>query len=236
MNITNKGKKWELMNSLWILWSFTLLFACIGFFWIGARVGKRKWIISGLVYLILNLGFIYISQWLRDTNAVVADALAVIIYISWLVAIVHAIMSRKEYLLRREAVVELKSATRDAYRNEIRKDYLGDKQKTVEQAPTLSTQQAPPIRHSEPPAQKVNLNTAAEQELANLPGVGVVLAKRALEMRAQNEAFASVQDFNQRLGLMPHFALQIENMAFIEQTMPQKSELSPENTGRVLDI
>jgi len=81
---------------------------------------------------------------------------------------------------------------------------------------------------------RINLNTALQQELEALPGVGAVLAKRALEMRAQC-VFLSAQDFNQRLGLAPHFAAQIEKLAFAG---PDPSQQQPpwENKGRVVDI
>lgn len=84
------------------------------------------------------------------------------------------------------------------------------------------------------PAQKVDLNTASEQELTMLPGVGVALAKRAIEIRAQINGFVSAQDFCERLALMPHFTVQIENISFV--TPVQSQVHSRENVGRVVDI
>lgn len=238
MNITNRGKKWELLNSLWVLWSFTLVLACVGFFWIGGRAGRRKWIISGLIYLFVNFGMIYVSQWLRSTNAIFADIISIIVSIGWFAAIIQSFMSRKEYLLRREAVVDLKDATRDAYRNEIRKDYLGNREKPVQSAslPKVNADSSSVTQISPAAAstQKIDLNICSEQDLASLPGVGIVLAKKAVEMRVQIGGFSSVQDFNQRLGLMPHFAVQIENLASAAPIAPQTP--SPENKGRVIDI
>jgi len=254
MSITNKGKKWELLNSLWILWSFTLVLACVGFFWIGGRAGKRKWTIFGLLYLVVNLGLVYATLWLKDTNIIYYNIVSVIIYIGWFGAIVHSFMSRKEYLLRLEAVTDLKGATSGAYRNEIRRDYLGNNERSVGQMPlptmkqnTLEppayTQQgifepSKPVQQntseSQTSAQKIDLNTASEQELAALPGVGIALAKRAIEMRAQIGGFSSVQDFIFRLGLMPHFALQIECLAIVAPIKAQT--LPPKNKGRVVDI
>jgi len=83
-------------------------------------------------------------------------------------------------------------------------------------------------------SQKIDLNTAIEQELSNLPGVSVALAKKAIELRAQTGGFISVQDFNQRLGLMPHFVTQIESIAFVSPITPP--EPPKENKGRVIDI
>ena len=232
MNITTKGKKWDIYNSLWILWSFTLVLACVGFFWIGGRAGKRKWIISGLIYLIVNFGLIYIAIWLQSINAIYSNIITVIIGFGWFAAIVQSFMSRKEYLLRREAVIDLKDVTKDAYRNEIRKDYFGNNEKSVGQSPLPAMAQ----NTSEPqmPTLKIDLNIASEQDLARLPGIGVASAKRAVEMRTQTVDFTSVQNFCEQLNLMPHFAIQIENLAFVT---PIKSQTSPpENKGRVVDI
>ena len=82
--------------------------------------------------------------------------------------------------------------------------------------------------------QKIDINTASEQELATLPGVGIAIAKRTAEMRKQIGGFSSVQDFCGRLELMPHFAVQIENLALVT---PIKFQTSPSDSkDRVVDI
>lgn len=256
MNITNRGKKWELRNSLWILWSFTLILGCVGFFWIGGRAGKRKWIISGLVYLVVNFGLLYTTQWLKTNNNILYNIAVALICIGWFAAIVQSFMSRKEYLIRREAVLDLTEATRDSYRNEIRNDYMpqGNNQQPSAQplhqqatSPTYSQQQNTPApQQSDVPVQpivqnsqplntlKIDINTCTEQQLANLPGIGVILAKKAVEMRAETGGFISVSDFCTKLNLMPHFSVQIENMTFASPVVPPKA--NSENTGRVIDI
>lgn len=95
-------------------------------------------------------------------------------------------------------------------------------------------QSPPPQPPPPPPTQRIDLNTCSEQEMVNLPGVSVVLAKRAVEMREQTGGFMSVQDFCKQLGLMPHFAVQIENLAFV--TPIQHKTPPSENKGRVIDI
>ena len=232
MNITNKGKKWEFAHSIWILWSFTLGLACVGFFWIGGCTGKRKWIIAGLIYLITNFVLILIAEQIKETNNILYNIFAVISFIGFFAAIIHSFMSRKEFLLRLEAVLDLQNATKDVYRNEVRKDYFGDNEKSVQQSQIFTkTQDTPP---PQTPAQKINLNDCSEQELTSLPGVGVALAKKAVEIRTQIGNFPSVQDFCERLELMPHFAGQIENFAFVMLVKSQAA--AADNKGRVVDI
>lgn len=91
-----------------------------------------------------------------------------------------------------------------------------------------------PIVSDAKPTQNIDLNRASEQEIANLPGVGVALAKKAIELRMQINGFTSVHNFSMRLGLMPHFTSQIENMAF---AVPIKPQATPEeNKGQLVDI
>jgi len=235
MNITNKGKKWEILNSLWIIWSFTLVLACVGFFWIGGRTGQRKWIISGMIYLLVNLALFLVAPLALDTNNVLFNIFFVIIFIGFFAAIIQSFMSRKEYLIRLEAVLDLENATREAYRNKLRQDYFGDSGMPVHQVVSVNnTAAAPSVQQAAPSMPKIDLNTATEQELSKLPGVGAALAKRAVEARAQAGGFTSVADFNQQLGLMPHFAVQIENMAYVEPPIPPAPPT--ENAGRVIDI
>jgi DNA uptake protein ComE-like DNA-binding protein len=84
------------------------------------------------------------------------------------------------------------------------------------------------------PPQKIDLNTCSEQQLTTLPGVGVAIAKRAINIRAQIGGFVSVRDFTQRMGLAPHFAVQVENLAY---TAPLSPQIPPRRSpGRVVDI
>ncbi len=60
--------------------------------------------------------------------------------------------------------------------------------------------QTEPTEHSAPLSQgsttertkRVNLNTATEEELITLPGIGEVYARRILDYRAKNGSFSSV--------------------------------------------
>lgn len=263
MSITNRGKTWEILNSLWILWSFTLMLNCVGFFWIGGRTGQRKWIASGLIYFLVDFALLFTISWLQRINGVLFNIAMALIILGWSCAILQSFLSRKEYLLRREAVLDLEKATRDAYRNEIRGEYLGGgngqpvqppvqrpmqprsvqpigrpmtppanlprQPVPVQPAPTMQPVMQPPFSQN-----KLDLNIAAEQQLAALPGVGVVLAKRAVELRTQSGGFASVEDFCSRLQLMPHFVTQIQNLTFVSPPAPGRKP--QDNAGRIIDI
>jgi hypothetical protein len=48
--ITAKGKRWEILHSLWIGWTFTLLLCAVAFIYVGLRARQKKWILWGLAY------------------------------------------------------------------------------------------------------------------------------------------------------------------------------------------
>lgn len=58
-----------------------------------------------------------------------------------------------------------------------------------------------PSRHKLQPGQTLDVNTATEQELVALPGVGPGLARRIVEYRAANGPFQSVDDLQNVSGI-----------------------------------
>jgi len=51
------------------------------------------------------------------------------------------------------------------------------------------------------PAAKVNINTAAADELDTLPGIGAEMARRILDYRAANGPFKSIEDIQRVTGI-----------------------------------
>ncbi len=97
---TSKGRRWELLHSLWIGWTFALgFFSWLAFVYIGLRTRHSKWALCAVLYatpLILLLVFRPTSGgWLANLTVSATLALGV-------VSIVHAFLVRKEYLLRLE--------------------------------------------------------------------------------------------------------------------------------------
>ena len=87
---------------------------------------------------------------------------------------------------------------------------------------------------SDDPAEKIDLNTATEQQLATLPGIGVVLAKKVVAERERQNGFDSVEQFLESMEIMPHFAVQIEELVFVDK--PQKPKTPAVPISRVVDV
>lgn len=87
-------------------------------------------------------------------------------------------------------------------------------------ATTVATSEAAPNT-------PVDINHATQAELMTLPGIGVVQAKQALEYRAANGGFKSVDEFVEVLRIKPHFAVQI----FQRATLGQEKTADPKPTA-----
>lgn len=55
MALTNKGSKWEIKNSMYVLWGFLPFFNCLAYFHKSSRVENKKWSILGWIALIMNI-------------------------------------------------------------------------------------------------------------------------------------------------------------------------------------
>ena len=81
---------------------------------------------------------------------------------------------------------------------------LRDQQQVV--VPRAGETAVPPPAGSESepsgtPAAKVNINTAAADELDTLPGIGAEMARRIMDYRAANGPFKSIEDIQQVTGI-----------------------------------
>lgn len=221
MGLTNKGKLWEFLNSLWIIFSFVMLLHYVGFFWIGIRTKTKKWVLFGLVYFLLCFILPTYASGLPD--GVLKDIMFTVYIISWIVCIVHSFFCRKEYLLRREAILNARPQKYTQLRQKIQAEY-NYSNKPEPQAVQYEQPEAPPDI-------KIDINTCGEQQLSTLPGIGAVKAKKALMIRTQKGGFSSFDDFIMALELEPHFAVQIESLIVVQPI----NEIQ-KNTGRILDI
>jgi DNA uptake protein ComE-like DNA-binding protein len=79
----------------------------------------------------------------------------------------------------------------------------------------------------------VDLNHASEQELAALPSIGIILAKRAVDLRETRGGFRSVEDFGEALDLKPHKVERIRPL--VSTSTPVQRSQPPESPGRVVD-
>ena len=88
----------------------------------------------------------------------------------------------------------------------------------------------------------LNINTATEAELLSLPGVNIVIAKKAEKYIEDNGGFKSVDEFVEKMKIKEIFIEQIKNLACVNlEDIPEENSsetTSPQNTQNAenLDI
>jgi hypothetical protein len=261
MTTKPKGKFWRARKSWWILLTFTPVFNWLAFFIIGFKVKHKKWKMYGAFYsipfiLTMALGERYETtdwQW---------DLIGFSLVGGWIASMIHAFRIRKEYLYRLEAIKLREPYEDYKLRGKIQSEYgVKFNQAPIDQPlqqpipqpsyveqPNLVSQQAstqpthsnPPTRTAEvSPVQNerhkpdpVDLNKASELELAMLPGVGPILAKKAIMERDKLGGFRSLEDFSQLLGLKPHIVEKIRPLVVVVPTENSSQKWS----GRMVDF
>jgi len=227
--VTRKSAWRRLLQSWWILLTFTLLFNWIPFLYIAGRTRNKRWAIWGLVYAIPFM--LTMADMFPDGSAA-DDNVSTAVLIGCLISMIHAFSIRKEFLLRLEARQLSARGEDEALIRKIEAEYGVRMRKSAPPAGARSPV-PPPIPPVPPSASGVlDLNAAAEEEIADLPGVGLILAKKAIQVREANGGFRSTEQFFEALGLKPHAIERIRPLVAVRDAA---SPPPPSHGRRVVD-
>lgn len=244
---------WELLNSLWIILTFTYFTNWLAFIYIGITGRNRRWILYGVLYLLpffitnIVMSFYVDPSMINErgevTNSFV-NMTGSLFMIPWLVSIGHAFYVRKEYLWRLkslkqvEAVEELhfqrrlkemKNAEDRNLRRKINKEYK-DKYHELKNSDIRNNDEMENKISKKSSSLTVDINNDPEELMAELPGVGIILAKKAVKIR-ETSPFESLEEFGEALGLKPHILEQIRPSVVISG-----SEIKIQKSSRLVDV
>ena len=79
---------------------------------------------------------------------------------------------------------------------------------------------------------RMDLNSANETQMAGLPGVGIILGKKAVMERQRRGGFGSIEEFCEALALKPHIAERVRPLVEIG---PRGNLQGTSTSGRVID-
>jgi hypothetical protein len=230
MAITKRGTGWELLASAWVLVPAASvgMLAWAAFLYAGIRARHRPWMVAAAVYF---AGFVAALALAGDSD----NWTGFIVVSMWIGGTMHAFMARPEFLIRLDAELS-GDAARSSPAPRARRVVPVDATYTPLTPPAAPRPPAP--RHPAPrvpapaprPAELIDLNAAPEAAIAALPGIGPILARRAVQLREARGGFAAVEDFADALDLKPHVLERIRALAFA--TPPAAP---PRSTGRRVD-
>lgn len=216
----NHGFFWKLLNSWWIIPSFFFM-ACVGFFYIGKKTNKKLWTIFGVLYLVVLAVLFYLDGKYNGTKV-----FSNIITIFYIVSIIHSFYVRSEYL-------KVLSAKDDNVLTQP------SEMKDVSHS-VMSEMVNKPLKQSNEANRKtsdtiIDVNSCAESDLVSLPGVSIVMAKRAICYRKAHNGFSSKEEFFDTIQLKPHFIVQIQDMVECRPLISQTT-FKDNSIGRKLDL
>jgi DNA uptake protein ComE-like DNA-binding protein len=232
---------------MWMTWTFIPGLGWLSWLHAGIRTKHRPYFLIGLCYSIpFILTMVFSGQ--ADTKGHSTPLYSAIIsasMIAYIVGIIHVVMVRKSVDLRiKYANGPNTSAADEALERKIAADY-GVAPRGVQHAvPPAVRQGSPPmatplqLHTDEPAAAPVAINSADEQQIASLPGVGPILAKLAIRHRQSGRSFQSIEDFAQVLGLKPHVAqlLRSRVVVVIPRANPATPSAGEGHCGRIVDF
>lgn len=200
----------KILYSWWVVLSF-FGYAWAGFLYIGFRTKTMRWIITGSIYsLIFFLRFGNFYLWLANEKLHLpysqSEAFSNGVFIAYIIAsLIHSLISDPEFLLRMDI---LKKHRLD--KKEMRAWKTASNIRRANHFAKVNDFSA----ESQEPKGKININSCTESELAALPGVNTILAKKAMQYRLNAGSFSSVSAFVSYLHLRPAFADKLEKTAY----------------------
>lgn len=83
---------------------------------------------------------------------------------------------------------------------------------------------------------KIDVNTATAADIAILPGINLIMAKKIVEFRDKQGFFTSEEDFLKQANVKEHFVEKIKSLIIIKQPEQTKHNDDDEEQGRIVDL
>lgn len=247
--ITSKSTKWESINSWWIYLSYMCL-AGVGFLYIGTRGKKNMWRTLGGIYLLL---FVIIMGLYRGYEEHIEEhTVFFMLYVAfYLSGIILSYSFKKEYLIRLEMLQErnISQIEYDDFREQIAKEFA-EKEISIESPNSRQIEEIEDVVQEDPTIESsskfeesgkegnapIDINSCSIETLSELPGISMILARKAINYRKEHNEFASVEEFYKVIDLKPHFIAQISDKLICNPSTIQTPTTGDTQTGRSLDL
>lgn len=241
--------KWRRRHSAWLLAPIlgAGILTFVGFLYVAARTRKKQWWKFALGYTLASALIMVLMETTKSANGSGSDWGSGLAMTVWFGGIVHASLLNREWLRWR-------ATSQPWYANSTNPDTTTPAPVRLPLPPqianlgvdpanyyapgppaqtTTTAQPAPAPSYAGPP---VDVNTATEAQLAQLPGITADIANKITALRKTSGGFADVDDLARKAGLEPHQLVRLR--PYVTATTPPEDHIGPRqpNTGRILDI
>jgi DNA uptake protein ComE-like DNA-binding protein len=241
---------------MWIVWSFVPGINWMSWLHAGVSTGKIRYSHFGLLY---SIPFFF-SMIAAKSPALFNIGMTASM-ILWVICLIHVFKKRNEINLE----VKYAKIERARMKMELEKKVASDYKvlSPAKAVPGGTTGNSGVITDSEPVsriggdrspkaearipepysqissagASLIDLNAADEAALAALPGVGVILAKKAIQARQERGGFQGFDEFCDALDLQPQIREKLRPLVIIRAPAASPPpQQPPERGGRVVDF
>lgn len=240
---TDRNKSWELLNSWWIILAFVpFIGAPIAFFYIASKAKKKAWYYIGFGYILITAALFAGRDAIKD---IIGNEYGGLLVALLAVDVVLPFIFRKEYLIRLDMLQKANvdqiatNNLRDKVAADLAKAGIAtqnaiDNQVDIQHEFTQSHKEpTPTVPENNSP---IDINSCTVEDIANLPGVSLILAKKAVNYRQENNGFKSIEEFYGVVGLKPHFIAQVEGCIVCNTMTGTEKPTNGSQTGRQLDL
>ena len=219
MGKENVKKEW------WPLVCAFFYLSCVSFFYFGKKCNNKLWMVFGVVYLVLLGGLFALDDQFKE-----ASWFKSVLAVFWLCGIAHTYFTLDSFTKRKlelEQNDETEHLSNDnSYAEQIKEHFVEKEQQRIVQSAKIGNVQE---------YNTIDINSCGESDFVSLPGVSIVMAKRAISYREEHNGFTSKEEFFDSIQLKPHFIVQIQDM--IECKPLNTHAFTHDNiTGRKLDL
>ena len=210
-----------------------------------ARTGNRSYVLYAVVYAIPFMAAMVFDPHKKGTATDIVSGIAAV---AWIAGIVHVMLQKDSVDRQIEDRVQRNTGAQSPVplrpthlvaqpspENQVENVLSGFGSSAsslpppppIVQQPRESQMSSAPVTPS-----RLDLNSATETQMAGLPGVGIILGKKALMERQRRGGFGSIDEFCEALGLKPHIAERVRPLVEIG---PKGNLQGSSPSGRVID-
>ncbi len=259
-SITGKGKGWEFAKFWWLALLCFIMLGWISFVYMGVKTKTRKWIIEGIIYcVLLHVSFAFTPLAIVYTIFYIASIVRIFLFRKEYLtkrATVDSVVSSYNQRIKADLAsngigmtnsvptystnqtskvadaIGISTNNTGVINNENMPDVIDT---PVNSQPIVETGEEVtdvPVNRSFSDDVIVDINNCDADMLESLPGISVVMAKKAISHRDDVGGYDSLDDFYSYLELKPHIISQISERI----KCGQKPEGKAKQGRRILDL
>ena len=241
---------WRRSNSAWQLWTFLPYLGGIGVILAGRKCRDRKLSRTGLGFMILSVLAMLFPTVMDIRFGGVAYAFSyevrqlITLTTDWLLPLLWICIFYYGTRIRWD-VLRGRAKSLMGYESEFQRDAdMHSRFRRAEEAREVARERQeqatrldiPEITAAEPETARLNVNTCTQEQLLQLPGMGIVQAKKAMAHREASGGFRDVDEFIDVTQLKPHFAVQVLDRITLEGRREKADQPEKTTLRRRIDI